>query len=442
MSLLSAASVLAGPGIAITTQQRIHVGDAIKFQWGGGTPPYTLKVLLNNTVVSQNEGWTGNSVQWRSTPEQVPVGTKIKIRISDSEGQMVLSDATKVIGDLDESGAGSFEPTASPAKHDSSQDGKDEGEGGESKGEGTGSGYDHGMDDPHQSESRNEQTFGIGVGVGAEGMTLSMGHSPAVTTPTVGTMPGMEELSPTGQAGWDASGVDGNTLLPPTGTASASGGLSGAAGSDLATSASASASATGGSSAAAAATAAKSVDVANSASTDATAVGTTGADDATAAASSASSTSTSEASTSDGSSNTTLYIGIAVIVVLLAAALGGFFYWRVHSLRRRAASRHRKQAAADEAHAAASKKRSKRNAKRASHGTGSSDEDEEKLVGDSKGDHYGSSDEGSDLEQPPKVKGKSSRSATSYHDDDLSASDAYGSEPDAKPAHSLGRSRR
>lgn len=55
------------------------------------------QVLLNNSVVAQNEGWIGTSVQWRTTPEQVPAGTEIKIRITDSRGEMVLSDETKVV---------------------------------------------------------------------------------------------------------------------------------------------------------------------------------------------------------------------------------------------------------------------------------------------------------------------------------------------------------
>ena len=259
-ALLSSVVVSGGKtGIAIITQQRVRVGEAIKFQWyahprlgrfrrfhlltifplqtGKAAHPlmssrsafgsrigcnellltnYRTQIILNNTVVSQNEGWTGNSVQWRSTEEQVPVGTKIKIRITDSEGQMVVSDVTRVVpaSDSGEEYAGKFEPV-----------------------------YDHGMDDPNsEKDTKDRKTFGLEFGLGPGGMTLGIGRGPATSSATPTSEAGAEEPVPTGQPDWDArcdsllssgfiprcayfpfahSGVAGDTLLPPTGTGAA-----------------------------------------------------------------------------------------------------------------------------------------------------------------------------------------------------------------------------
>lgn len=139
------------------------------------------QIILNNTVVSQNEGWTGNSVQWRSTEEQVPVGTKIKIRITDSEGQMVVSDATRVVpaDDSREEYAGRYEPM-----------------------------YDHGMDDPNsEKDTKDRKTFGLEFGLGPGGMTLGIGRGPAKSSATPTSEAGAEEPMPTGQPDWDARWV-------------------------------------------------------------------------------------------------------------------------------------------------------------------------------------------------------------------------------------------
>ncbi|GAA5960153.1 hypothetical protein JCM8115_002528 [Rhodotorula mucilaginosa] len=401
-ALLSSVVVSGGKtGIAIITQQRVRVGEAIKFQWQGGTPPYVLKIILNNTVVSQNEGWTGNSVQWRSTEEQVPVGTKIKIRITDSEGQMVVSDVTRVVpaSDSGEEYAGKFEPV-----------------------------YDHGMDDPNsEKDTKDRKTFGLEFGLGPGGMTLGIGRGPATSSATPTSEAGAEEPVPTGQPDWDASGVAGDTLLPPTGTGAAATGAT----PDLLTATDATAADT----ATAATTAAVTLDSTDSAAVESGASATSSADDASAAASSSSST--SDSTTEGGTSATALYIGIAVVVLLLLGGLGGFFYWR-----------HRKQAADDDDAAANSKKRS-RSAKKSGHGSGTSDDDEENLVGGhhDKDDYYGSSDDGAAAYKAPKSKskGKSSgsrRSSSAAYRDDVD-SDAYGSDGDftPKPAKSSHRSR-
>lgn len=65
----------------------------------GGTPPYTLKVYLNDKVVSQNQGWSTNYVQWRASADQVPAGTSVRVRVTDSSGQTVMSEPTVVEGD-------------------------------------------------------------------------------------------------------------------------------------------------------------------------------------------------------------------------------------------------------------------------------------------------------------------------------------------------------
>ncbi|KAG0664023.1 hypothetical protein C6P46_001883 [Rhodotorula mucilaginosa] len=400
-ALLSSVAVSGGKtGIAIITQQRVRVGEAIKLQWQGGTPPYILKVILNNTVVSQNEGWTGNSVQWRSTEEQVPVGTKIKIRITDSEGQMVVSDVTRVVpaSDSGDEYAGKFEPV-----------------------------YEHGMDDPSsEKDTKDRKTFGLEFGLGPGGMTLGIGRGPATSSATPTSEAGAEEPVPTGQPDWDASGVAGDTLLPPTETGAAATGASSELPLITATDATAADTAT------AAATAAVTSDSDNSAVMDSGASATSSADDAA-----SSSSSTSDSTTEGGTSNTALYIGIAVVVLLLLGGLGGFFYWR-----------HRKQAADDEDAAANGKKRN-RSAKKSGHGSGTSEDDEENLVGGhpDKDDYYGSSDDGTPAYKAPKSKskGKSSgsrRSSSAAYRDDVD-SDAYGSDGDftAKSTKSSRRSR-
>ncbi|GAA5876543.1 hypothetical protein JCM3774_003133 [Rhodotorula dairenensis] len=292
--LFSAASAAAKAGLAVTTQQQVRVGEAIKFQWHGGTPPYTLKVIVNNKVVSQNEGWTGNSVQWRSTPGQIPIGSEIKIRLSDSEGQMVLSDVTKVVGDSNDSQNYDDDDEKRPIWH-------------------------QGMDDPHSGGTKDRKTFGLEFGIGPGGMTLGVNRGPATATAAAEASPiGTEEPQPTGVPDWEASEVAGDTLLPQTGASSIS---------DLATLTSDGASSANATSTAT--TAAVTADATNSVAIDSTVAGMSATDDASAAASS--STSTSETETKEESANADLYIGIAVIVLLAVVGLGGFFYWRVSS---------------------------------------------------------------------------------------------------------------
>lgn len=135
-----------------------------------------MQIILNNTVASQNEGWAGNSVQWRSTPEQVPVGTKIKIRLSDSDGQMVLSDITEVVGDSDasyEDYGGEKPPT-----------------------------WHKGMDDPR--ETNNRKTFGLEFGIGPSGITLGVNRGPATPIGTETSPVGIGEPTPTGVPDWEA----------------------------------------------------------------------------------------------------------------------------------------------------------------------------------------------------------------------------------------------
>ncbi|GAA6051921.1 hypothetical protein JCM3770_006577 [Rhodotorula araucariae] len=104
--LFALGASLAAATISITTQQQVALGEPIKFQWSGGKPPYTLKIFLDDSVVSQNEGWTGNSVQWRASEDQVPTGTVVKVRVIDSQGDSVLSDGTLVTDGKPTAGGG------------------------------------------------------------------------------------------------------------------------------------------------------------------------------------------------------------------------------------------------------------------------------------------------------------------------------------------------
>ncbi|POY70525.1 hypothetical protein BMF94_6439 [Rhodotorula taiwanensis] len=398
--------------ISITTQQRIQVGDAVKFQQGG-KPPYTLKVLLNNSVVAQNEGWTGTSVQWRATPEQLPAGTEIKIRITDSRGEMVLSDATKVMaaGASGSDNADGGKDRQSQQQHQAQHtDGEGERDGAVRSGNaqhmddptGSGAHGDEGEDDlealpavPPRGPGNDigGERSSEGLDSGSSSMMTGIDHAGAVAMPTAAEA----MSSPSAPAGSSVSQDSASGALPTSNAA-----LSG------------------------------------SSSTATTSTPATSASDASAAAASSSAVSDSTDSSESGASNKTLYIGIGVVVVLLAGAGLAFFFWR------------RNKQQSDEEEEAQEKKATRKRkgkGKASSRGgtaggaaTDSQGDDEEKLVGGSDAGHDAYGSEGSDEEAPrtSSKKGsarRSGRSSQVYHDDD-GASEGLESDDRAPPRRS------
>lgn len=208
--LLSGLAALAGTALAssssspisVTVQQSVHVGDAIKFQWcvcsrtlqrtreftpllfgrTGGTPPYTLKVYLNDKVVSQNEGWETNYVQWRANADQVPAGTSVRVRVTDSTGQSVMSEPTVVESDgksVSTKKDSSYpNPTGHTTDHDKTGSGEATTDGGNTKSL---------MDDPNNRFSTSDGFGASAIQTG--GRMLSAAVMPSDWQPTQGSAP-------------------------------------------------------------------------------------------------------------------------------------------------------------------------------------------------------------------------------------------------------------
>ncbi|GAA5991333.1 hypothetical protein JCM11641_004802 [Rhodosporidiobolus odoratus] len=371
----------AASSISITTEQTVQVGQAIKFQWTGGSTPFTIKVYINNKVVSSTEGWTGTSIQWRASESQVPNGSQVKIRVTDKEGTSVMSDATKVIGgdgdDEDSSssgGKGGGKPTGYSGGDGDSQSG----DYGNSSG---GKGDFSSMDDPNGSggqtvtndlmdngsdgmtQSGADVTMGGDAGLSMGGGGISMGGG-AMSMPG-GQMGVSNDLTggATGAAGAAGSGADqaaGATMDLGLSTMAGGNSLNGA----VATGATAAAGATSAISAAVTNVASSAVSASPSSASDSS------SDD--------SSTSSSSSDESSSGSKTKWVIGGIVLLLLLAAAGGGFWWW------------HNKQNQGDDPSAAAGgagggKKSKKHKSKRGDDDDQDGYSDEEKLVGGSGG---------------------------------------------------------
>ncbi|BGP21297.1 hypothetical protein JCM10295v2_000169 [Rhodotorula toruloides] len=326
--------------ISVTVQQSIHVGDAIKFQWTGGTPPYTLKVYLDDKVVSQNQGWTTNYVQWRASPDQVPAGTSVRVRVTDSSGQTVMSEPTVVEGDGKSASTRKSPSDANPSGHDKTSAGDKARNGGSTKSF---------MDDPNNRFSISDD-LGTPTSQAGGGM-LSAAVMPSDWQPGQG-LSRPQELTMTPLASASLSAFVASATI-------------GASSGDSASNSAAITDAMASTAVTASASNAAPTDVSNIASS------TSPTDTASAAASS--DTGSSSSSSSSGKLSATALIAIAVVIILLLAAGGGFWWWR--SKQKDSDDQQQQQKSG-----AARKGRSKRRPRRSGNSSESGG-DEEKLVG-------------------------------------------------------------
>ncbi|KAJ8297225.1 hypothetical protein OF846_000457 [Rhodotorula toruloides] len=401
-AITATASAGSSAPISVTVQQSVHVGDAIKFQWTGGTPPYTLKVYLNDKVVSQNQGWSTNYVQWRASADQVPAGTSVRVRVTDSSGQTVMSEPTVVEGD----GKSASTKKGSP---DPDSTGHTGGHGKTSADEEPMTGAVDTkslMDDPNNG-FRTSDVAGAPTGQIGGGM-LSAAVMPS------DWQPGQESSSSTG-----------TVTLMPLASASLSAFMASATSSATSGDSAAITNALASTAATASASSAVTTDISN-------AIGsTTPSDPASAAASSDSGVSSSSSSSSSEGLSTTAMIAIAVVVLLLLAAGGGFWWWRSKQKDDAKDQQHQQQSGA------AGKGRSKRKSRRSGNSSESGG-DEEKLVGG-----RGGGGNPSDSETEPsdaEGSGKGGRRGGSYRDDPPT-DNGSGTDDDVQQRRSSRRSR-
>ncbi|BGP52553.1 hypothetical protein JCM8202v2_000108 [Rhodotorula sphaerocarpa] len=260
------------------------------------------KVLLNDSVVAQNEGWTGTSVQWRGTEEQVPVGTSIMIRILDSGGQMVLSGPTTVVaGETHPKDGDNDKPDSEHAAGRSDEGGSD----------GSAKETDaHLMDDPNEAPSSDGQVGAFATADDGGPPDATDTAAPAAIVPASGVpAPAGAQNAPVPAAEPNLGGAPDPAGAPEQARAAPLG----QPGPDAAAIAS-----VGGNDPAAMATA-----VAGGAAPTA---------DPSALSSGAEAAATSTSTDSQGSSTssaTPYVVGVCIAVVLVFAALG-FYFWRVH----------------------------------------------------------------------------------------------------------------
>ncbi|GAA6012631.1 hypothetical protein JCM11491_005461 [Sporobolomyces phaffii] len=376
LAAASALTTIHAAALSITTEASVKVGSAIKFQWSGGSSPYSLKIFIDDSVVASNDGWQSRSVQWRASGDRVPVGSKIKIRVTDRDGDTVVSDETTVV-DRKSPDAKEKDKEKRPAAKEEAYDGH--------RGE-----YDHEdkYSDEYTSEGRGDDDVEVTPNDGSKEMMSDPNGGgqagggrdgkPFAPTPTGGaresgseeedgimsiqTVPNPELAAESGTDGVFTleSAIDILTDSEPTATlAGLAGGISSSgaaaptlvAGSSLG---SATPTMTGGSGAISSSTPTSSVDA-----------------DSTASAGSASSSSSSPSPSSadSGGSNTMTYVVVGVVLlVILAAALGGIYWWKKRQAK----------VAADQA---GSTKKSKGKKNKAIDSSDSEDRDEESLVG-------------------------------------------------------------
>ncbi|GAA5923114.1 uncharacterized protein JCM15063_003538 [Sporobolomyces koalae] len=340
------------PAMSITTEASVKVGAAIRFQWSGGASPYSLKIFINDNVVASNDGWQAQSVQWRASSDQVPVGAKIKIRVTDKNGETVVSDPT-VVGD--------GKTTNSPPK--TPQDGQQ-----------SDSSENYNEADPSNDQDQEAPP--------KESDKAWMSDPQGAATP-VQVKPPSTVMNPPEEDGTVQIQTVPNpkpTAVNPAGEVPSETAVSGF--DNLTTAESASPQ-----TAQAQVPALESIDptiLTPSASSS----------DSTATTSSTPSSSSTSTSTSSGSStdsgNTMTYVVIAVILILLLGGMGaGFWWWK------------KKQAGQDAAAATKNKKKKKSKKARQVSQNASTDEDEERLVGTNKSrgdsaDEYATEDASAD----------------------------------------------
>ncbi|BGP28449.1 hypothetical protein JCM10296v2_000182 [Rhodotorula toruloides] len=343
-AITATASAGSSAPISVTVQQSVHVGDAIRFQWTGGTSPYTLKVYLNDKVVSQNQGWSTNYVQWRASADQVPAGTSVRVRVTDSSGQTVMSEPTVVEGNGKSASTKKGLPDADPTDHTG-------GHGKTSADEEPITGAVDTkslMDDPN-NRFRTSDNFGAPTGQVGGGML-----SAAV-------------MSSDWLPGQDLSSSRGIITLMPLASASLPAFVASATPSAISEASAAISDALASTAATASATSAVTTDISDAAGSS------TPTDSASAAASSDSGVSSSSSSLSSGGLSTTAMVAIAVVILLMLAAGGGFWWWR--SKQKDNSDQQQSQQSG-----AAGKGRSKRKSRRSGNSSESGG-DEEKLVG-------------------------------------------------------------
>ncbi|BGO99077.1 hypothetical protein NBRC10513v2_000179 [Rhodotorula toruloides] len=394
----STASAASSAPISVTVQQSVHVGDAIKFQWTGGTPPYTLKVYLNDKVVSQNQGWSTNYVQWRASADQVPAGTSVRVRVTDSSGQTVMSEPTVVEGDGKSASTKKGSPDADSTGHIG-------GHGKTSADEEPITGAVDTkslMDDPN-NRFRTSNDIGAPTGQIGGGM-LSAAVMPSDWLP-----------------GQDLSSSRGTITLMPLGSASLSAFMASATPDATSGNSAAITDALASTAATASASSAVATDISDAAGS------TTPTDSASAAASSDSGVSSSSSSSSSGGLSTTAIVAIAGVILLLLAAGGGFWWWR--SKQKDNSDQQQPQ------QSGAGKGRSKRKSRRSGNSSESGG-DEEKLVG-------GRGGEGNpnDSETEPSDGGRRGGGRGGSYRDDPPTDNGSGTDDDFQQRRSSRRSR-
>ncbi|ORY90179.1 hypothetical protein BCR35DRAFT_312286 [Leucosporidium creatinivorum] len=283
--LLAAPSVWS---IAITVPSTVVSGEDLDFSWSTGVSPYVLKILINNKVVSQNNDWTSTSNSWTASADTAPVGTIIKIRVIDSDNNMVISTGTEVVERNAHTEQGSVN-TAYTATRTTATSG-------------------HKSTSPHDG-SMTYDSFDMGQ---ATETTDAFANQPSASGGMgTATSSGGSNSTMDGQDQFGASGMGSNDT-------------SSTADPMMATS----------TSAVAEATAATSLAVATGATAATTsALNISASADSTATDSAASSTSTS--SDSSGGTSTTTYIMIGAVVLVLACAVGGGVWWYLRSQKQK-----------------------------------------------------------------------------------------------------------
>ncbi|KAK4057663.1 hypothetical protein OIO90_001311 [Microbotryomycetes sp. JL221] len=87
--------------LGITVPKEVVQGKPLQFSWHGGDPPFILKILIDDRVVSQNNGWTSRQNSWIANATICEVGTVVKVRVIEKGGDEVLSEGTEVVAGKD-----------------------------------------------------------------------------------------------------------------------------------------------------------------------------------------------------------------------------------------------------------------------------------------------------------------------------------------------------
>ncbi|KAM0793594.1 hypothetical protein ACM66B_001027 [Microbotryomycetes sp. NB124-2] len=87
--------------LGITVPETVEQGNPLDVSWHGGQPPYIFKILIDDVVVSQSNGWQSKQNTWVASKDNCKVGTIVKVRVIEKGGEMVLSDGVKVVAPKD-----------------------------------------------------------------------------------------------------------------------------------------------------------------------------------------------------------------------------------------------------------------------------------------------------------------------------------------------------